>query len=316
MTRKAMAKYNSRADGRNFTLPLLAGLAVLSICSIARAQDTESSVHVSATADEFEELGGYGQPQWAERSRASATTRLYVLSPYEFYAGIVSESDFPRHGKSNHDLTQEIELGLPHRFELGIENDLGISGRHAEETNIGVAARYAFGAWEKIPLNPAISAEYNFGIGKRIARDRFVSGKDRARRDEPDSYELRLLLGQEFIPRVQWASNLFFRQDLGGPRERDAGFTQDVYYVVIPDKVQLGASMRYTHRENHASASGNEFIIGPSVTWKPNRHTVVDLAPLLGCTHDSPHVAAFLSISYEFGGGESQPPGRSASANR
>lgn len=124
------------------------------------------------------------------------------------------------------------------------------------------------------------------------------------------------MLGQEFVPRVQWASNLFFGQNLGGSRERDAGFTQDVLYVVVADKVEIGASMRYTHRESHDRVSENEFIIGPSVTWKPNRHTVVDLAPLVGCTNDSPHVAAFLSISYEFGGGESQSHGRGAAANR
>jgi len=223
---------------------IVASLTLL-VCGSASGQDaTEREVNVSAAADEFEELGGYGQPQWAERSRASATTKFYVLSPYEFYVGVISESDFPRHGKSNHDLTREIEVGLPRRFEVGIENDLGISGSDAEEMRTSVTARYAFGAWEKIPLNPAISAAYSFGTGKRIAGDRLDLQSGHDRRAEPDSYELRLLLGQEFVPRVQWASNLFFQQDLGGPRERNVGFTQDVFYVAVPDRIQVGVGMR------------------------------------------------------------------------
>ena len=279
---------------------LLSGtLAVLFICANAVAQETAApNVEVNASADEFEELGDYGQPQWAERSRASTTTKLYVLSPYEMFAGILSENDFPRHGKSMHDLTQDIELGLPHRFEIGFENHIGVSDGDAGETMANLEARYAFGAWEAIPLNPAIYAEYKFGIGKRIGRER----------EQPDAYELQLLLGQEFFPRVQWASNLFFEQELGTRRNRQAGFTQDVVYVIIPDKLTLGTEMRYTHdtASYQHRGSDNEFIIGPSVAWKPNRHTVVSLAPLFGCTHDSPPVAVFVTVSLEFGGGESK----------
>jgi hypothetical protein len=96
---------------------------------------TEQNVVVSAreSGEEFEEPGGYGQPQWAERSRASATTKLYVLSPYEVFVGVLSESDFLRHGTSRHDLVQEIEMGLPHRFEIGFENHVGLGGGDASE---------------------------------------------------------------------------------------------------------------------------------------------------------------------------------------
>ena len=78
--------------------PLLS-LCLLSFFFSARvgAQEaTERNVVVSASEsrEEFEEPGGYGQPQWAERSRASATTKLYVLSPSEVFVGVLSESDF------------------------------------------------------------------------------------------------------------------------------------------------------------------------------------------------------------------------------
>lgn len=255
-------------------------------------------------AEEFEEPGGYGQPQWAERSRASATTKLYVLSPFEIFVGLLSESDVLRHRGAVDDLTQEIEVGLPGRFELDLENHLGFGGGRVSESEVSAGARYAFASWEKIPLNPALSASYQFGIGARVA-DRF----ERARgRDQPDGYEVRLLLGQEFVPRLQWAANIFFEHELGSFTDRQLGFTQDIAYLAIADRLELGTEMRYTNatrrRENRASA--NEFIVGPSVNWKPNLHTVVSLAPLFGCTADSPRVSVLASISLEFGGGESK----------
>lgn len=56
-------------------------LAATLCCARAGAQEaTERDIIVSASesGEEFEEPGGYGQPQWAERSRASAITKLYV----------------------------------------------------------------------------------------------------------------------------------------------------------------------------------------------------------------------------------------------
>lgn len=236
------------------------------------------------------------------------TTKLYVLSPFEFYAGIVAESNFPRHGKAFHRITQEIEVGLPHRFEIGIENDVGVSGRDVEDERVGIAGRYAFGAWGAIPLNPAISAEYNFGVGENLTH-RLADRSADKREASADSYELRLLLGQEFFPRVQWASNLFFEQEVSERRNRELGFTQSVTYTVVPDRLELGVEMRYKNEKAKRpdSKSENEFVVGPSINWNPNRHTVVSLAPLLGCTGDSPRVVAFFTVSLEFGGGESAP---------
>lgn len=283
-------------------------LFVALISTLAGGEEaTERNVVVSArnSFEEFEEPGGYGQPQWAERSRASATTKLYVLSPYEVFAGILAESDFFRHGSSRHDLVQEIEVGLPNRFEIGIENHLGLGSGDASEMSANVGARYAFAAWGKIPLNPAVSAEYQFGAGKDLA-NRFERSFDR---NSPDAYELRLLLGQEFVPRIQWAANLFFQHELGGAQNRVAGFTQDIAYLAVADKFEIGVEMRYTNATRRAESrtSANEFIIGPSASWKPNLHTVVSIAPLFGCcTADSPQMAVLASVSLEFGGGESR----------
>src|SRR4051794_29828035 len=68
--------------------------------------------------DQFLERGDYGQPAWAERNRASATTRAYVLSPFELFAGNVWKANVGN-GQASHELVQEIDFGLPHRLELG-----------------------------------------------------------------------------------------------------------------------------------------------------------------------------------------------------
>ena len=273
----------------------------------AHAQETaERHIVVSAAEsdEEFEEPGGYGQPQWAERSRASATTKLYVLSPFEVFVGAISESDFLRHRDAIHDLTQEIEIGLPWRFELDFENRLGLAKTRLSESKASAGGRYALAPWGKIPLNPAVSAAYQFATGDRVL-DRFDHSD---RRKASDSYEVRLLLGQEFIPRLQWAANVFFQHDLGSGREQEIGFTQDIAYLAIADKLEIGTEMRYTNatRKREHRESANEFVIGPSANWKPNLHTVISLAPLFGCTADSPRVAILASVSLEFGGGESK----------
>jgi hypothetical protein len=226
------------------------------------------------------------------------------LSPYEFFVGVLSESDLLRHGSSRHHLVQEIELGLPSRFEIGFENHIGLGGGDTSEMGAALGARYAFASWGKIPLNPAISSEYRFGTGKDVA-NRFDRVLDR---NSPDAYELRLLLGQEFVPRLQWAANFFFQRQLGGARNREVGFTQDIAYLAVADKFEIGAEMRYTNatRRTETQGSANEFVIGPSANWKPNLHTVISVAPLFGCTADSPRVAVLCSVSLEFGGGESK----------
>jgi len=291
---------------RRFSLAAYWLLTALMSAATGAQEVAEQNVVVSAreSGEEFEEPGGYGQPQWAERSRASATTKLYVLSPYEFFVGILSESDLFRHGSSRHGLVQEIELGLPNRFEIGFENHIGLGGVMCPEMGAALGARYAFASWGKIPLNPAISGEYRFGAGKDVA-NRFDRVLDRK---SPDAYELRLLLGQEFVPRLQWAANLFFQHELGAARNREVGFTQDISYLAVADKFEIGAEMRYTNATRRAEKqeSANEFVIGPSANWKPNLHTVISVAPLFGCTADSPRVAVFCSVSLEFGGGESK----------
>ena len=272
----------------------------------------EPNVVVNAEADEaehdqFTEMGEYGQPAWAERNRASSTTNVYVLSPYEAFFGLNWESDFHRHGKSIHEFSQEIDVGLLHRFELGFENELGFVESKSYETSATVEARYAFANWNSVPLNPAISFEYIFGIGRAVSSARNLSRHGQPRwRDQPNAVALRLLLGQAlFNNRVAYGFNVGMQQDVENDSGRRLELSQSVGYGLLAGQFEVGAEMRYTHATAQSvSGHEDEFVIGPTFGWKPSRQTRLSFAPLFGCTRESPTTALFALFSYEFGGAE------------
>ena len=44
-----------------------------------------------------------------------------------------------------------------------------------------------------------------------------------------------------------------------------------------------------------------EFLLGPSIQWRPTHNTHLDFVPLVGTTHDSPGVEAFVVFGVDFG---------------
>ena len=281
--------------------------AVIS-CGVAlyAQEETQQRVVVSAESeeaehDQFTELGEYAQPAWAECSRFSSTTSVYVLSPYEMFVGTIWEAIFRRHGKALHDLTQEVDFGLPHRFEVGLENELGLVGSDAHETSVTAEARYAFANWNAIPLNPAISAEYIFGVGKSV-KD---TGSDKDLRRQPNAVAVRLLLGQNFGDHFGYGLNVGLQQDVSRDSGREFEINQSVAYGAMKGKLEFGAEMRYVHNTPQRNpVDRDELVTGPTIGWKPTRQLRISLAPLFGCTGDSPRVESFVLVSYEFGGAE------------
>ena len=252
--------------------------------------------------DQFTELGEYAQPAWAERSRFSSTTSVYVLSPNEVFAGNLWEADFRQHSKTLNDLTQEIDFGLPHRLEIGVENELGLAGSDAYETSVTAEVRYAFANWNVIPLNPAISAEYIFGVGKSV-KD---ATSDRDLRRQQNAVAVRLLLGQNFGDHFGYGMNVGVEQDVSHDSGREFDISQSVAYGAMKGQFEFGAEMRYVHdTSQRSSGDKDELVIGPTIGWKPTRQLRISAAPLLGCTGDSPRLAMFVLVSYEFGGAES-----------
>ena len=295
--------------------PLLgsAYLAFLAIVHITAAQ-TAVSEQIVISGEEVP--SAYGAPPAMSRSRFSNLTNAYVLPPWAVYAGVVYQGDALRFNSPDHMFTQEIEIGLPYRFGVAIENSVERFRGHVQDRSFSLEARYALADWNKIPLNPTLFAEYKFGLGN-ILHDEgppmpLGPGEAEAFINEghplPDAYEIRLLLSQDFFEKIEWALNGFFEQEIGGDRGREYGFAQSAMMpILLPEeKLKVGIEMLFTTFTDVGirDMPSYRFVIGPTVAWKPTRNTRLDISPLIGATDDSPRVSVFVVFSMLFG-----PPG-------
>src|SRR5882757_8848156 len=65
--------------------------------------------------------GAYGAPPDLSHGRISTLTKSYVLSPFSFEVESGYEGDMFRHHAPVHLFRQEIEMGLPGRFTVGLQ---------------------------------------------------------------------------------------------------------------------------------------------------------------------------------------------------
>ncbi|HMG03915.1 MAG TPA: hypothetical protein VK581_00555, partial [Chthoniobacterales bacterium] len=179
-----------------------------------------------------------------------------MLPPGGVFAGLIYQGDALRFNRPDHMFTQEIELGLPYRFGIAVENSVENFRGHTQERTFSIEGRYAFADWNKIPLNPTIFVEYKFGIGDILHDEGPPEPLPKGEAEEflaeheplPDAYELRLLLAQDFGEHVEWAANIFFEQEIGGDRGREFGFAQSFMIpILLPhERLKVGAEMQYT----------------------------------------------------------------------
>ncbi|MGB8341206.1 MAG: hypothetical protein WCE51_06425 [Chthoniobacterales bacterium] len=275
------------------------------------------------TGDELP--SAYGAPGAFSRSRFSGVTTAYVLPPWEVYSALIYEGDSFNDSLPDNLFTQEIELGLPYRFGLAMENRVEHFNGETQDSFLSVEARYALADWNKIPLNPTLFAEYKFGIGN-ILHDEGPPPPPGEEEEGgpppvPNAYEFRLMLAQEFGSRFEWAANVFFERENTGDRGREWGFSQSLQTPIFAahERLKVGVDMIYknfTVKDTRGSPI-NRFNIGPSVSFKPSARMRFDLEPLFGVTKDSPAIQVFAIVSYIFGGGgEHEAEGPASTQNR
>src|SRR5467141_1813425 len=255
----------------------------------ASAQETENP-QVVVRAEAGEMPSAYGAPPDLSHGRISTLTKSYVLSPFSFELESGYEGDIFRHGLPAQLFRQEIEMGLPERFTVGVQNQIEHFAGDTRDRSFTLEARYALANWNKLPLNPAISAEYRFGLSNGL----------------PDSGEFALLISHDFPHLIEWAMNIFVDREFGGSQSTTAGFAQSVEVpVLLPEeKLELGLEMQYR--------SGGETIgpertikglaIGPTLAWRPTKTARFDLSPLIGATDGAPALQVFAVFSFSFGG--------------
>jgi hypothetical protein len=255
----------------------------------ASAQESENR-QVVVRAETEELTSAYGAPPDLSHGRISTLTKSYVLSPFSFEVEAGYEGDIFRHGLPAHLFRQEIEMGLPARFTIGVQNQVEYFAGDARDRSITLEARYALANWNKLPFNPAISAEYRFGLSNGL----------------PDSGELALLISHDFPHEIEWALNVFVDREFGGKESTSAGFAQSIEVpVLLPEeKLEVGLEMQYRSGGETLGRdrTAKGLAIGPTLAWRPTKDARFDLSPLLGYSNHTPVVQVFAVCSFSFGG--------------
>ena len=266
-------------------------LAILLFADIAamHAQDAENrAVIVKAEAEELP--SAYGAPPDLSHGRISTLTKSYVLSPFSFELETGYEGAIFRRGLPAQLFRQEIEMGLPARFTVGVQNQIEHFAGDTRDRSFTLEARYALANWNKLPLNPAISAEYRFDLSKRL----------------PDSGEFALLISHDFPHLIEWATNIFVDREFGGKESASAGFAQSIEIpVLLPEeKLEIGVEMQYLSAGEAVGPKRTTkgLAIGPTLAWRPTKKIRFDLSPLIGCSDHTPAVQVFAVFSLSFGG--------------
>ena len=128
---------------RRRLIPLVAcaGLLFFAVCNSLLAQTTTTEESIVITGEELP--SAYGAPPGFSRSRFSNTTQAYVLAPWSFFFGENFEGQGFRHGPPDYLFTQEIEMGLPYRFNVAAESKFErFNGGGGAET-VSLEARWA-----------------------------------------------------------------------------------------------------------------------------------------------------------------------------
>ena len=330
--------------GKWLLLPVLA-LALFACLGATPTSNAQAVTSEQITVVAQEPLSAYGAPAAFSQSRFSPLTNAYVLPPGVVYTSIIYENDVNHFRPPNHLFTQEIEVGLPYRINLAVENGVQRFDGTTQDATFSFEARYAFADWNKIPLNPTIFAEYKVGIGRILVDEgpptpakKFGPGGFDTSNDIPDAYEVRLLLSQDFFDRIEWALNGFFEQEMAGDRGREWGIAQSIETPLLrthaekpaangkavagegPYEEILKAGIECQFRsftdKGIRGTPFNSFVIGPTASWKPTRATSLDISPLFGVNHKSPEVQLFVVFSYLFGRGGEGHEGEAPASTR
>src|SRR5947208_11246426 len=234
-----------------------ASLAILLVvgATAANAQEIENrQVVVQAEAGELP--SAYGGPPDLSHGRISTLTKSYVLSPFSFELEAGYEAAVFRHGLPSQLFRQEIEMGLPARFTVGIQNQVEHFAGETRDRSFTLEARYALADWNKLLLNPAISAEYQFGLSNGM----------------PDSGELALLISHDFPHEIEWAMNIVVDHEFGSRESTNGGFAQSIEVpVLLPEeKLEVGLEMQYRSGGEALGPIGTTkgLAIGPTLAWR------------------------------------------------
>jgi len=252
---------------------------------------TMPAIEVTGKAPLIEEdrIGDYAQPRWTAHRRFSET-RVYVIPrgmvDFEYWMIPKNPKDGPTDFKSQY----EVEFGLPGRFQIDLYAVGHKTGTKDEEFSISeqkTEVRWAFADWGKIPGNPTVYFEWNQ-----------VSAA-------PDHLELKLLLGGEARSGWHWGSNLVWEHEIAGPQENSNEWTLGLSRTVRDSVFSLGAETQLAlvnaiEADGHRGPFATEFLVGPSLQFRPLPQMHIDFAPLFGTTAAAARTKTYVVLGWEF----------------
>ncbi len=245
-------------------------------------------VYGKAPLAEEDRIGDYEQPRWTAHRRFGET-RVYVIPKgmveFEYWLRPEVAKDGPTEFTSMY----EVEFGLPGRLQLdlyAVGNKTGKEGTLSFDEQ-KVEMRYAFADWGKIPGNPTLYLEWTQKSGG------------------PDAVEGKLLLGGELASRWHWGSNLVFEHEISGAQENSHEWTTGLSYTARDMKVGVGVEtqLALVNSLDERGVRGpltRAFFAGPSLQLRPLPQMHLDIAPLMGLTHDASRMKLFVVLGYEF----------------
>ncbi|MDR3406263.1 MAG: transporter [Chthoniobacter sp.] len=252
-----------------------------------RLPETTSTAFTSVLSEDTP-IGETGRPEWTSARRFTGT-RVYIQQePWE--VGVESWWRLKNHydGTESHRLLEEVEIGLPYRMQLDLYQDIeGDQKGHFHYQSFNVELRYALADWGKIWGNPTFYGEY------KIADHQWG----------PDVYELKLLLGDQFLQRWHWGVNFVWEAETGGDREYEFQIPVGLSYSVIDGKLGVGVEVLYDHDtiKGERGHPAHQFNIGPSIQWRPTPRVHIDLSCQWGTNNSSDREIGWLIVGYDFG---------------
>src|SRR6266567_1607774 len=105
-------------------LHILRAICLLYFLAPLIAVDAQNAITEQVTIEAEELTSAYGAPPDLSRGRISTLTKSYVLPPFGFELEVIYEGDAFRHGAPRHAFTQEVEMGLPLRFDVAVQNEV------------------------------------------------------------------------------------------------------------------------------------------------------------------------------------------------
>ncbi len=238
------------------------------------------------------ETGSYGQPGWVQR-RPFSTTRVHI----QRNPGEVAMEQWIRmrnnDGENKFRFSQEVEFGLPGRFQFDLYWDWTVEDSRAEHLDIAPEIRWAPADWGVIPLNPTFYLEYKFVDSSRGG----------------DVIEPKLLFGDDFGDGWHWGLNLIYERELDGEKAEEYSVAAAVSKT-INESLSVGFEGKWTRETVDGSRNDPEqkVVIGPNLQWRITKNLYLNLATLAGVTDDAPDFEGWFILGYNFNGPTSGSP--------